>query len=234
MTDTGITNIRGKEYQTVALRVSKFRDAHPMYALTSSVVLRDEDCVVMQAQIADETGRVLATGHAEEYRKASQINRTSALENCETSAIGRALAAFGFGGTEFATANEVLNAIHQQSDKPENNAKAAANERINNPKGREPTPRAEKWEGAYSGKSALHKGLTLVDRNIRGCGDSDELEAYLQTQEYKDFVWSCEKYSQHYLTGGDPCPAEFIGITELVERMRSDFALIENNTLRAG
>jgi len=112
--------------------------------------------------------------------------------------------------------------------------KMEANERINNPKGREPTPRAEKWEGAYSGKSALHKGLTLVDRNIRGCGDSDELEAYLQTQEYKDFVWSCEKYSPHYLTGGDPCPAEFIGITELVERMRSDFALIENSALRAG
>jgi len=112
--------------------------------------------------------------------------------------------------------------------------KAEANERINNPKGREPTPRAEKWEGAYSGKSALHKGLTLVDRNIRGCGDSGELEAYLQTQEYKDFVWSCEKYSPHYLTGGDPCPVEFIGITELVERMRSDFTLIENSTLRAG
>lgn len=116
--ETGITNIRGKEYQTVALRVQKFREAHPAHALTSAVIYRDDECVVMQATIADETGRVLANGHAEEYRKSSQVNKTSALENAETSAIGRALAAFGFGGTEFASANEVQNAIHQQ-EQPE-------------------------------------------------------------------------------------------------------------------
>ena len=116
--NTGIVNIRGKEYQTVALRVQKFREAHPTWALTSEVLFRDADCVVMKSIIADETGRVLATGHAEEYRKSSQINGTSALENAETSAHGRALAALGIGGTEFASANEVQNAIHQQTDKP--------------------------------------------------------------------------------------------------------------------
>jgi hypothetical protein len=71
----------------------------------------------MKSIIADETGRVLATGHAEEYRKSSQINGTSALENAETSAHGRSLAALGIGGTEFASANEVQNAIHQQNKK---------------------------------------------------------------------------------------------------------------------
>ena len=113
--NTGIVNIRGKEYQTVALRVQKFREAHPNWSLTSEVLFRDADCVVMKSIIADETGRVLATGHAEEYRKANQINGTSALENAETSAHGRSLAALGIGGTEFASANEVQNAIHQQS-----------------------------------------------------------------------------------------------------------------------
>lgn len=112
--ETGIVDIRGKQYETVALRVQKFRAAHPDKALTTEVMIRDDECVVMRAVIADETGRVLATGHSEEYRRASQINKTSALENAETSAIGRALAAYGFGGTEFATANEVANAIHQQ------------------------------------------------------------------------------------------------------------------------
>jgi len=116
--NTGIVNIRGKEYQTVALRVQKFREAHPTWALTSEVLFRDADCVVMKSIIADETGRVIATGHAEEYRKSSQINGTSALENAETSAHGRALAALGIGGTEFASANEVQNAIHQQAEKP--------------------------------------------------------------------------------------------------------------------
>src|SRR5688572_31386677 len=68
----------------------------------------------MKATITDESGRVLATGHSEEYRHTSKINETSALENAETSAIGRALAAFGLGGTEFASADEVANAIQQQ------------------------------------------------------------------------------------------------------------------------
>ena len=113
--NTGIVNIRGKEYQTVALRVQKFREAFPLWSLTSEVLFRDADCVVMKSIIADETGRILATGHAEEYRKSSQINGTSALENAETSAHGRALAALGIGGTEFASANEVQNAIHQQA-----------------------------------------------------------------------------------------------------------------------
>lgn len=115
--NTGIVNIRGKEYQTVALRVQKFREAHPNWSLTSEVLFRDADCVVMKSIIADETGRVLATGHAEEFRNSSQINGTSALENAETSAHGRCMAALGLGGTEFASANEVQNAIHQQSPK---------------------------------------------------------------------------------------------------------------------
>jgi hypothetical protein len=115
---SGTVNIHGREYQTVALRVQMFREAHPDLSLVTEIVARDEDCVVMKAKIANTEGRLLATGHSEEYRKSSQINKTSALENAETSAIGRALAALGFGGTEFATANEVQNAIHQQDNLP--------------------------------------------------------------------------------------------------------------------
>lgn len=116
--ETGITNIRGREYQTVALRVTKFRADKEEWSLTTEIVSRDDECVVMKATISNEQGRILATGHAEEYRKSSQVNKTSALENAETSAIGRALAAAGWGGTEFASANEVQNAIHQQENAP--------------------------------------------------------------------------------------------------------------------
>lgn len=115
--DSGIVNIHGKEYQTVAYRVKTFRQQCPNHTLQTEIVSRDEDCVVMRASILNEEGRVIATGHSEEFRASSQINRTSALENAETSAIGRALAAFGLGGTEFATADEVANAIQQQSTK---------------------------------------------------------------------------------------------------------------------
>ena len=112
--NNGKVNIHGREYETVALRVQKFKAACPEHSLTTEVLTRDAECVVMKASIFNPEGRLVATGHAEEYRKASSINKTSALENAETSAIGRALAAFGLGGTEFATADEAANAIGQQ------------------------------------------------------------------------------------------------------------------------
>ena len=117
MSNTGVVNIRGKEYMTVALRVQKFREAHPDWELSTEIIKADENVVIMQARIYTENGKCISTGHAEEFRTSSQINSTSALENAETSAIGRALAAAGWGGTEFASANEVQNAIHQQKNK---------------------------------------------------------------------------------------------------------------------
>ena len=114
--NTGVVNIRGKEYMTVALRVQKFREAHPDWELSTEIIKADEKVVIMQARIYTENGKCIATGHAEEFRASSQINSTSALENCETSAIGRALSAAGWGGAEFASANEVQNAIHQQKN----------------------------------------------------------------------------------------------------------------------
>jgi hypothetical protein len=113
--DSGIINIRGKEYQTVALRVQKFRAAHPTWTIRSEIVHIDADQVLMRAEILDESGRLLADGFAEEWRASSQINKTSAVENCQTSAIGRALACAGFGGSEFASADELAKALRHQS-----------------------------------------------------------------------------------------------------------------------
>ena len=116
--DTGKVNIHGKEYLTVAKRVSDFRstEGYGDYSIETEIVDRDEATVVMKATIKNEEGRIIATGHAEESRTASTINRTSALENCETSAIGRALASFGLAGTEFASADEVAGAINLQKN----------------------------------------------------------------------------------------------------------------------
>ena len=125
--ENGIVNIHGKEYQTVAYRVQVFRDKYPDYTLQTDVIFRDDDTVVMKAVIADTAGRTIATGHAEEKRNASHINKTSALENAETSAIGRCLASFGMGGTEFATADEVANAIQQQQTGPKTPPKTNGN-----------------------------------------------------------------------------------------------------------
>jgi hypothetical protein len=112
----GIVKIHGKEYKTVALRVAEFRAAHPDYTISTDLVEANDVLVVMKASILDLDNRVIATGYAEEVRSASKINSTSALENAESSAVGRALAFFGLGGTEIASADEVASAISQQND----------------------------------------------------------------------------------------------------------------------
>ena len=111
-------NIHGKDYRTVAERVADFRDKEAPskgYSIITEII-SSGDIVQMKASILNEEGRVLSTGFAEEVRGSTNINKTSALENCETSAIGRALANFGLGGTEYASSNEVLDAIVQQAE----------------------------------------------------------------------------------------------------------------------
>lgn len=74
-----------------------------------------EDHAFMQAVITDESGRVKATGEAWEDKSSSNINRTSHVENCATSAIGRALGCLGIGSEDsFASAEEVAMAIAKQ------------------------------------------------------------------------------------------------------------------------
>ena len=114
----GVVKIHGKEYKTVALRVTEFRAAHPDYTISTELVEANDVLVIMKASILNDEGRLLATGYSEEVRASSKINATSALENAETSAIGRCLSALGFGGTEYASADEVANAIQQQDTGP--------------------------------------------------------------------------------------------------------------------
>ena len=113
----GTVNIHGKQYKPVALRISEFREAFQAYTIMTELITADDDRVVIKATIADEELRVIATGYAEEVRGSTNINKTSALENAETSAVGRALAFFGLAGTEIASADEVANAINQQTEK---------------------------------------------------------------------------------------------------------------------
>ena len=112
-------NIKGKEYAPVNERVKAFRMVFPGGLIKTELVKYDKELIVIKAQIfsdlVDETsgpnGYLLATGYAEEVRGSSNINRTSALENCETSAVGRALGFAGFGiDTSVASYEEVENA----------------------------------------------------------------------------------------------------------------------------
>tara|TARA_R110000824_G_scaffold73637_1_gene187480 strand:+ start:3803 stop:4555 length:753 start_codon:yes stop_codon:yes gene_type:complete len=117
MSKQGVVNIHGKQYKTVALRTDEFRQSNPIgdgWGMTSEIISNTGDVVIVKASITDPDGRVVATGHAEENRKGSRINKTSGLENAETSAFGRALAAAGLAGEEFCSADELTNALQQQ------------------------------------------------------------------------------------------------------------------------
>lgn len=108
--------IHNKDYFTVAERVAKLREDRPLATIDTELVSDDGERVIVRAAIL-EGPELIATGYAEEVRGSTNINQTSALENCETSAVGRALAFAGLAGTEIASAEEVGNAIAQQTEK---------------------------------------------------------------------------------------------------------------------
>ena len=111
------TNIKGKDYVEVNQRLLYFRNESTFagWSIESDLVDLQPDRCCIKAIIRDADGRIRATGHAHEDRTSSMINKTSYVENCETSAFGRALAALGIGiETSIASANEVSMAIAKQ------------------------------------------------------------------------------------------------------------------------
>ncbi len=110
-------SIHGKNYATVALRIAIARRVlGTALDIVTKIVSIDANTVVMQADVYVD-GKHVSTGHAEEKRTASRINQTSALENAETSAVGRSLAFCSFISDGIASAEEVSTAIMQQDKK---------------------------------------------------------------------------------------------------------------------
>lgn len=110
-------SIKGKKYAQVNDRVMAFRSACPNGSIESNVLSLENGMVVVKATIRDEDGRLLATGLAYEKEGSSNINNTSFVENCETSAVGRALGFIGIGVDDsIASAEELVNAVMQQEE----------------------------------------------------------------------------------------------------------------------
>lgn len=109
------TDIKGKQYAEVNQRIKVFRMLYPNGNITTCIVSIQDGTVVMKATVSDEEGNILGTGHAYENENSSFINKTSYIENCETSAVGRALGMVGIGiDTSVASAEELENALQQQ------------------------------------------------------------------------------------------------------------------------
>lgn len=109
--------IKGKEYIEVNQRVTAFRRLYPEGSISTTVQDFENGVILVRAEIRDGEGKLLASGLALEEKTSSSINRTSYVENAETSAVGRALGFMGIGiATSIASAEEVSHAIEQQED----------------------------------------------------------------------------------------------------------------------
>lgn len=153
------TDIKGKDYVEVNQRIKAFRQLFPDGFIRTELVSNEDGMCVIKAYVGYYAKRplskegtsdgnilltfdreiILATGYAYEKEQSSYINKTSFIENCETSAVGRALGMLGIGiDTSVASAEEVENAIHQQevmAEEGKKQTKAKATEaKANDPK----------------------------------------------------------------------------------------------------
>lgn len=116
--DIKTTDIKGKKYAEVNERINAFRKLYPNGTISTEIISIENGVVIVKATVLNEEGAVLGTGHAYECENSTFINKTSYIENAETSAVGRALGMVGIGiGTSVASYEEVANAIEQQKSK---------------------------------------------------------------------------------------------------------------------
>jgi hypothetical protein len=106
--------IQGKDYKTVAERVAEFHEKYKdkTKSIITEIIQFKDGIVVVKAvvKIDDE----VYVGHAYEEIGSNMINEHNSLENCETSAIGRSLSAASLAGSEYASADELVNALNKQ------------------------------------------------------------------------------------------------------------------------
>ena len=116
-------DVKGKQYAEVNQRIKAFRMLHPTGFIKTEILSNVDGVCIIKAEVGYyeedviDTRHILGTGIAYEKENSTFINKTSYIENCETSAVGRALAMCGIGiDTSVASAEEVQNAIANQDN----------------------------------------------------------------------------------------------------------------------
>lgn len=192
------TDVRGKEYAEVNQRVRAFRMLYPEGTIETTMLSNDGEpgrrVCVFRAEVgyfnrddSGETWHILATGTAYENEGSTNINRTSYIENCETSAVGRALGFLGLGvDVAIASAEEVKQAIAAQT--PAQSAQDA--------------PRAQ--ESTHADRITTEQAKSLVDAILaHGVSLGSMLGYYgvrserdLTSEQYKDAVARLAKFAK--------------------------------------
>ena len=121
-----------ENYRTVAERLSQYWTEHPDGRIVTTLVSGEGNYWIFRADVYRHRDDVnpVSSGHAHEVIGANQINKTSALEVCESSAVGRALAIYLYSGSQIASLEEVQRAKQRQN---ENNSRAVAGSKQTKP-----------------------------------------------------------------------------------------------------
>ncbi len=107
------------DYVEVNQRVLAFRKLYPEGLIRTTMISNEDGMCIFKAEVFNQDCQLLATGTAYEKQDSTFINKTSYIENCETSAVGRALGFLGIGiDTSIASKEEVINAVVNQESKP--------------------------------------------------------------------------------------------------------------------
>lgn len=186
-------NIKGKDYVMVNERIKAFKELYPDYAIVTEIEHLGDGMCVIKAMVMDAEGNPKASGHAYEKEGSSPINKTSYIENCETSAVGRALGFMGIGiDTSICSAEELAIAISQQ-ETPEQIAERKLNgEAVELPTGE---------DFAKAMKSASSQQITMIKGIAERIGQpTDNI---------------CKKYKVKEL--GDLSPEQ---ATEIIEKLK--------------
>jgi hypothetical protein len=185
--------VKGKNYTCVAARISAFRELCPVGTISTEILSLADGVVTMKTTITDENGKILATGMAQEKETSSYINKTSYIENCETSAVGRALGMLGIGSDEqMASAEEVANAINNQNKQANNQSQqnqtpAKTKEEVEAEKAR---IQKEKEEAAKKELEAIDKDKIIQLRKmfVAYKFDEDNLLAYYHLEKLEQMT----------------------------------------------
>lgn len=167
----GVTQRGGKKYTQVVHRMEAFRRFLGLdYGVDTQIMVDDGHRVVIKAVITDSNHNQIGSGMAEEIRGQGHVNTTSALENAETSAIGRALSSIGLAGGEYASSNE-MDAVTRKS------------EAINSSSKPEPQPEPPKPEVEPTEWEAL---LREIDVKLKNTKTHKELLNFMNGGHFKE------------------------------------------------
>ena len=192
----GVTQKGGKKYTQVVHRMEAFRREHGTdFGLDTEILVNDGKRVVVKAIITDKDNRRVGAGMAEEIRGQGLVNTTSALENAETSAIGRALASLGLAGGEYASANEMDAVVRKtenlkQTPPKEVRSEVVANSYSSNQEKSSPPP-TETWE-------EIQEKVIKKIAGIKGKMYSVEIRKEARLNDLRgEFIAFKDQYGEH-------------------------------------